>query len=59
GQIFVRIDGTVTAGDCIIPKAGKGSKSEDGSGYYVMRITTPYSQERGYGVALCLITPTI
>lgn len=59
GQIFVRIDGTVAAGDRIIPKAGKGSKSEDGSGYYVMRITTPYSQERGYGVALCLITPTI
>ncbi|MFE6303359.1 peptidase G2 autoproteolytic cleavage domain-containing protein, partial [Bacillus velezensis] len=59
GQIFVRIDETVQNGDRIVPKAGKGSKSSDASGYPVMKITTPYTKERGYGVAVCLITPTV
>lgn len=59
GQIFVRIDETVQDGDRIVPKAGKGSKSSDASGYPVMKITTPYTKERGYGVAVCLITPTV
>ncbi|MCY8856527.1 peptidase G2 autoproteolytic cleavage domain-containing protein [Bacillus atrophaeus] len=57
GQIHVRVDETVQDGDRIIPKAGKGSKSTDGSGYPVMKVTTPYTKERGFGVAVCLVAP--
>ncbi|MCY8466854.1 peptidase G2 autoproteolytic cleavage domain-containing protein [Bacillus atrophaeus] len=57
GQIHVRVDETVQDGDRIIPKAGKGSKSTDGSGYPVMKVTTPYTRERGFGVAVCLVAP--
>ncbi|MED4848181.1 peptidase G2 autoproteolytic cleavage domain-containing protein [Bacillus atrophaeus] len=57
GQIYVRVDETVQDGDRIIPKAGKGSKSTDGTGYPVMKVTTPYTKERGFGVAVCLVAP--
>ncbi|MFC8960569.1 peptidase G2 autoproteolytic cleavage domain-containing protein [Bacillus subtilis] len=57
GQVFVRIDETVQAGDCILPIGGIGTKSEDGEGFYVMRINQPYSAEKGYGVALVFMHP--
>lgn len=53
GQCYVRIDNTVEKGNCITAKNGVGTK--DINGYYVMEITTPYSKEKGYGVAVCLI----
>lgn len=52
GQVYVRIDETVQAGDKIKAKYGKGTKSEDGTGLKVMRIKQPYTKEKGYGVAL-------
>ncbi|WP_333980624.1 peptidase G2 autoproteolytic cleavage domain-containing protein [Bacillus pumilus] len=57
GQVHVRIDETVQAGDKIVPKAGKGTKSTSNQGFHVMKVTTPFSKERGFGVAVCLITP--
>ncbi|MDM5298063.1 peptidase G2 autoproteolytic cleavage domain-containing protein [Bacillus pumilus] len=57
GQVHVRIDETVKTGDKIIPKAGKGTKSTADKGFHVMKITTPFTKERGFGVAVCLITP--
>ncbi|MGG1238498.1 peptidase G2 autoproteolytic cleavage domain-containing protein [Bacillus sonorensis] len=57
GQVFVRIDETVQVGDYIVPADGIGTKSEDGTGFYVMRIKWPYSAEKGYGVALVFMHP--
>ncbi|QAT64099.1 peptidase G2 [Bacillus glycinifermentans] len=57
GQVFVRIDETVQVGDYIVPAYGIGTKSEDGTGFYVMRIKRPYSAEKGYGVALVFMHP--
>ncbi|MDR4958164.1 peptidase G2 autoproteolytic cleavage domain-containing protein, partial [Bacillus sonorensis] len=57
GQVFVRIDETVQVGDYIVPADGIGTKSEDGAGFYVMRINQPYSAEKGYGVALVFMYP--
>lgn len=55
GQIHVRIDDTVQAGDKIIAKNGKGSKSEDNTGLTVMKIKQPYDSNKGYGVAIAFI----
>ncbi|MEC1428888.1 peptidase G2 autoproteolytic cleavage domain-containing protein [Bacillus sonorensis] len=57
GQVFVRIDETVQVGDYIVPADGIGTKTEDGTGFYVMRIKRPYSAEKGYGVALVFMHP--
>ncbi|WKB77978.1 peptidase G2 autoproteolytic cleavage domain-containing protein [Bacillus sp. FSL K6-0138] len=57
GQVFVRIDETVQVGDYIVPTDGIGTKTEDGTGFYVMRIKRPYSAEKGYGVALVFMHP--
>lgn len=57
GQVHVRIDDTVQPGDKILPKVGKGTKSTSNEGFHVMKVTTPFSKERGFGVAVCLITP--
>ncbi|KAA6447594.1 peptidase G2 autoproteolytic cleavage domain-containing protein [Bacillus swezeyi] len=57
GQVYVRIDETVQAGDRVVPAGGIGSKSADGTGYYVMRVNQPYSAEKGYGVALVFMYP--
>jgi hypothetical protein len=56
GQIHIRIDNTVQAKDYIRSNEnGIGTKNETEQGWYVMDITTPYSEEKGYGVALCLV----
>ncbi|WP_340033086.1 peptidase G2 autoproteolytic cleavage domain-containing protein [Bacillus sp. FSL K6-0138] len=57
GQVYVRIDETVQAGDRIVPAGGMGTKSEDGAGFYVMRIKQPYSLQKGYGLAQIFIHP--
>ncbi|MCY8438030.1 peptidase G2 [Bacillus haynesii] len=59
GQVYVRIDDTVQAGDSIVPSGGIGTKSEDGTGFYVMRIKQPYSHQKGYGVALVFMYPQL
>lgn len=53
--MHVRIDDTVQAGDKIIAKNGKGSKSEDTTGLTVMKIKQPYDSNKGYGVAIAFI----
>lgn len=53
GQVYVRVDETVRAGDCIQAKNGIGTKSE--VGWKVMKITTDFDESKGYGVALCFI----
>jgi hypothetical protein len=56
GQIHIRIDNTVQAKDYIRSNEnGIGTKDETGRGWYVMDITTLYHEEKGYGVALCLV----
>ncbi|KKB75353.1 MULTISPECIES: peptidase G2 autoproteolytic cleavage domain-containing protein [Bacillus] len=57
GQVYVRIDETIQAGDRIVPVGGIGTKSEDGAGFYVMRIKQPYSLQKGYGLAQIFIHP--
>ncbi|MEW5569583.1 peptidase G2 autoproteolytic cleavage domain-containing protein [Rossellomorea marisflavi] len=56
GQVYIRCDNTVTVGDTIKPKNGIATKADDrGQGWKVMKVTKPYSQTVGYGVALCFI----
>jgi hypothetical protein len=57
GQVHVRIDATVTSGTLFIAPgtAGVGTHSEAETRCELMEITTPFSEEKGYGVALCLI----
>ncbi len=56
GQIHVRIDDTVQAGDYIYSNDdGIGTKDEAEQGWYVMDVTTPYDAQKGYGVAVCLV----
>uniref|UniRef100_UPI002FD8DE88 peptidase G2 autoproteolytic cleavage domain-containing protein n=1 Tax=Bacillus glycinifermentans TaxID=1664069 RepID=UPI002FD8DE88 len=55
GQVYVRVDNTVRAGDLIVPDGGIGTKSEDGTGFQVMRITKEYDSKKGYGMALVFI----
>ncbi|MED2945293.1 peptidase G2 autoproteolytic cleavage domain-containing protein [Bacillus swezeyi] len=57
GQVYVRIDEIVQEGDRIVPSGGIGTKSEDDTGFYVMRIKQPYSLQKGYGVAQVFMHP--
>lgn len=57
GQVYVRIDETVQTGDSIVPTGGIGTKSEDGTGFYVMHIKQPYSLQKGYGIAQVFMYP--
>ena len=54
GQIHVRVDNTVLEkGHVRSNDNGIGTRAENG--WYVMKVTTPYKDDKGYGVALCLI----
>ncbi|WP_263703376.1 peptidase G2 autoproteolytic cleavage domain-containing protein [Bacillus thuringiensis] len=53
GQIFVRCDNTVRPGDTISAHNGIATKGQ--SNWRVMSITTPYDEEKGYGVALVFV----
>lgn len=55
GQVFIRVDETVSANDYIKPNNGVGTKDNVNGFYRVMQVTTPYSQEKGYGVAVCYV----
>lgn len=55
GQVFTRIDSTVSANDHIKPNKGIGTKDNNNGYYRVLEITTPYDSDKGYGVAVVLI----
>ncbi|MDK3656273.1 glycosyl hydrolase family 28-related protein [Staphylococcus pseudintermedius] len=55
GQIFTRIDSTVSVNDYIKADKGVGTKDNENGFYRVMDITTPYDHKKGYGVAVVLV----
>lgn len=55
GQVFTRIDSTVSVNDYIKSNKGIGTKDNNNGFYRVLEITTPFDSEKGYGVAVCLI----
>ena len=58
GQIFTRIDETIKVGDFIKAKdGGIATKNENPTWqrWKVMKITTPYDNKKGYGVALVFV----
>ena len=55
GQVFTRIDSTVSVNDYIKPDKGIGTKDNNNGYYRVLEITTPYDFEKGYGVAVVLV----
>lgn len=55
GQVFTRIDETVSVNDYIKPNKGIGTRDNNNGFYRVLEITTPYDVEKGYGVAVVLI----
>ena len=56
GQVYVRIDNTVKQGDYIKASEGIATKSDErGQGWRVMKITKPYVEENGFGIALVFI----
>ncbi|MFQ3853722.1 peptidase G2 autoproteolytic cleavage domain-containing protein [Staphylococcus sp. 2S1] len=55
GQVFTRIDSTVQANDYIKPNKGIGTKDNNNGNYRVLEITTPYDNEKGYGVGVVLV----
>ena len=55
GQVFTRIDSTVSVNDYIKPERGIGTKDNNNGYYRVLEITTPYDIEKGYGVAVVLV----
>ncbi|WP_436966122.1 peptidase G2 autoproteolytic cleavage domain-containing protein [Staphylococcus shinii] len=55
GQIFTRVDSTVSVNDYIKPNKGIGTKDNNNGFYRVLEITTPYDFEKGYGVAVVLV----
>ena len=55
GQVFTRVDSTVSENDYIKPNKGIGTKDNNNGFYRVLEITTPYDSEKGYGVAVCLV----
>lgn len=54
GQIYTNVEKDVIAGDLINGKAGVGYKDNVNGKGRVMAITTPYSDERGFAIALVL-----
>ena len=55
GQVFTRIDSTVSVNDYIKPNKGVGTKDNNNGFYRVLEITTPYDSDKGYGVAVVLV----
>ncbi|MEB7998932.1 peptidase G2 [Staphylococcus saprophyticus] len=55
GQVYTRIDSTVSENDYIKANKGIGTKDNNDGFYRVLEITTPYDSEKGYGVAVVLI----
>ncbi|MCY7682007.1 MULTISPECIES: peptidase G2 autoproteolytic cleavage domain-containing protein [Bacillus amyloliquefaciens group] len=57
GQVFVRIDETVSVGDSVSAIEGIATKAESDGYGTVMKIKSPYDAEKGYGVAQMIVTP--
>jgi len=56
GQVYVRIDNSIRQGDYIKAYEGIATKSDErGQGWRVMKITKPYIEENGFGIALVFI----
>ncbi|WP_210133672.1 peptidase G2 autoproteolytic cleavage domain-containing protein [Staphylococcus sp. GDY8P131P] len=55
GQVYTRIDSTVSVNDYIKPNKGVGTKDNNNGFYKVLEITTPYDNEKEYGVAVVLV----
>tara|TARA_R100001086_G_scaffold133667_3_gene69462 strand:- start:3668 stop:5065 length:1398 start_codon:yes stop_codon:yes gene_type:complete len=58
GQVLVRVDHTVEAGDMVGPgKAGVGTKNSRAKGRPIecMEIRSDFDRERGYAIAWCLV----
>ena len=55
GQVFVRVDDTVKPGDYLTAKDGIGTKSSDKTSWKVMKITAPFDEKKGYGIAFVFI----
>lgn len=55
GQVFTRIDSTVSVNDYIKPNKGIGTKDNNNGFYRVLEITTPFDSNKGYGVAVVLV----
>lgn len=55
GQVYTRIDSTVSANDYIKANKGIGTKDNNNGFYRVLEVTTPYDSEKGYGVAVVLV----
>ncbi|MFC8151167.1 peptidase G2 autoproteolytic cleavage domain-containing protein [Bacillus paralicheniformis] len=56
GQVFVRIDDTLSVGDYFEANSGIATKTDNPNNRWrVMKITKPYSKKDGYGVAICFI----
>ncbi|MGW6365161.1 peptidase G2 autoproteolytic cleavage domain-containing protein [Bacillus subtilis] len=57
GQVYVRIDETVSVGDSVSAIKGIATKAESNGYGTVMKIKTSYDAEKGYGVAQMIVTP--
>ena len=58
GQVRIRVDDTVGEEDHVIANGGLATRADDpNQGYEVMEIIIPYDENKGYGVALCLVHP--
>lgn len=55
GQVYTRIDSTVSVNDYIKSKKGIGTKDNNNGFYRVLEVTTPYDSEKGYGAAVVLV----
>lgn len=55
GQVFIRVDDTVKPGDHITAKDGIGTATSEKTGWKVMKITSPFDEEKGYGIAFVFI----
>lgn len=55
GQVFTRFKGELKPNDYIKSENGVGIRDNINGHYRVLEITTPYSSEKGYGVAVVLV----
>lgn len=55
GQVFTRFKGELKPNDYIKAENGVGVRDNVNGHYRVLEVTTPYSTEKGYGVAVVLV----
>lgn len=56
GQVYVRIgEGQIRAGDYLRAVEGIGYHSDEETKLRVMKVTTPFDVDKGYGVAKCVL----